>query len=81
VEPQDDTPNPRPTRSTRLDLRGRQAKTDAAQALPALMLGAAMGSTVASDMAGQIVGGMISDALQPSIAAMNRLIEQNRNHA
>jgi hypothetical protein len=66
------------SRSVRLDLSTAAAKRDGAAALPALMLGSAMGSQAASAMAGQILGGMISDALQPSIEAMNRLAAQNR---
>lgn len=60
-------------KTPRLDLSTPEAKRDAAQALPVLMMGAALGSVEASGMAGQIIGQAFADALAPSFAALARL--------
>ena len=57
----------------KLDLSTPEAKTAAAQALPALLCGAAFGNSRASAMAGQIIGQAFSDELQPSFDALARL--------
>lgn len=57
----------------RLDLSTPQARADATQALPGLMLASAMGSATATAFAGQIIGLTLAEALQPSIEAMHRL--------
>ena len=62
----------------RLDLSTPEAKTAAAQALPALFWGAALGNSQASAMAGQIIGQAFSDALQPSFDALARLAAMQR---
>lgn len=62
-----------------LDLSTPERKSDAREALPALVIAGMLGNGKASIAAGEVIGDVLSEALRPSFQALHRL-NRSRNH-
>lgn len=60
-----------------LDLSTLQNKAVAREALPALLIAGMLGNQRASLAAGEVIGDVFAEALQPSIAALHRLTRKD----
>lgn len=60
-------------KSGALDLTTQENRKLASDALPALVVVGMLGNDKASEVAIEIIGGILAEALRPSLEAMNRL--------
>lgn len=59
-----------------LDLSTAESKTDAKEALPALFLAGIAGNQSAAQAAGEVLGMILTETLQPSFDALQRMTER-----